>query len=609
MNIRFVVLPAVIFFIVIQWSSAQDDAPKESIVAKAGTAVISEQEFIRRFEMLPGFQRQRRSQTESAKTEFLYTLIAEKLLAQEAVARRLDQDSAFQQSLLAIRKKLSRDELYRIEVSEKVSLSSAEIIQGMKRIRQMIFTEYLFFPNEADARFVRGLIRKSIDFESIHIDSSIVFLRDTATVIWGDADANLENAVYSLKKGEVSPVISAGGGFYIVKEIRSSTNPYCSGLSVQALEKQVIDDLRLRKERLRLDEYLSEALMDKKGFSVPDQFRRVARAFVSEFTGHGNEHDGLFSQDVIDGVRKKLQNSLYDTLVVVEQQYWSVDTVLQLLTNRIFHLTKSDSLKIPGIINTQIEILVQQELLEEIALQRGLDQHPSVKEKVDEWRDAMLASSMKNYIHAHSEVRDDEVLTFMKKTDDKVSLPMVQVRELKTKTLEEMRKAIEHIQEGMTFEEAVDRFSADSSVKTTHGLTGYFSIDEHAPIGSLAWKMNIGESFGPLPDGSGYLFFEVTGKKDVPVTADTAFTAAYRKAKIDLTNMRSKQTLNRLLAQSGNERGFVVFEDRLRQLKVTNIPMMTFRILGFGGRMFETPFVDPQVDWLNIAPPTSKVLP
>jgi len=44
-------------------------------------------------------------------------------------------------------------------------------------------------------------------------------------------------------------------------------------------------------------------------------------------------------------------------------------------------------------------------------------------------------------------------------------------------------------------------------------------------------------------------------------------------------------------------------------LKVSPVPMMTFRLLGFGGRMFEVPFVEPELDWLNVDSPGGDVLP
>ncbi|MBF8248746.1 MAG: hypothetical protein HW374_1546, partial [Bacteroidetes bacterium] len=38
-------------------------------------------------------------------------------------------------------------------------------------------------------------------------------------------------------------------------------------------------------------------------------------------------------------------------------------------------------------------------------------------------------------------------------------------------------------------------------------------------------------------------------------------------------------------------------------------PMVTFRILGFGGRMFEVPLLEKQLEWLDTEPPRTKVVP
>ena len=44
-------------------------------------------------------------------------------------------------------------------------------------------------------------------------------------------------------------------------------------------------------------------------------------------------------------------------------------------------------------------------------------------------------------------------------------------------------------------------------------------------------------------------------------------------------------------------------------VKVSGIPMVTFRLLGFGGRMFEVPFVRKQIDWLDVGKKPGSVIP
>jgi len=52
----------------------------------------------------------------------------------------------------------------------------------------------------------------------------------------------------------------------------------------------------------------------------------------------------------------------------------------------------------------------------------------------------------------------------------------------------------------------------------------------------------------------------------------------------------------------------MIYQDRLLRLKLSSVPMTTFRILGFGGRMFAVPFVDPQIDWLSVEPPSGTIV-
>jgi hypothetical protein len=80
-------------------------------------------------------------------------------------------------------------------------------------------------------------------------------------------------------------------------------------------------------------------------------------------------------------------------------------------------------------------------------------------------------------------------------------------------------------------------------------------------------------------------------------------------ARQEILSLKTKRTLNLLLAQSGQKRGFTVYQDRLKEIKVSAVPMMTFRVLGFGGRIWGAPMLEKQVKWLTIEPPATQVVP
>ncbi len=597
------------FFFPLTLLYTQEEYKSTSYVAKAGSIFISEREFVHRFELLPGLNRQRRSQLETAKAEFLYTMIAEKLLVQEAIARNLDRDTLVQQSLYTIRKKLSRDELYRTEISQKVKISDVEIIRGMTRAQILPFTAYLFFKNKDDATFVRHQMKKPTDFETLNVDSSLHAIRDTATVIWGDAEPALEEALYRLKEREISSVIKAGPGYYIIKIIKIQSNPQFSSLQPNILRDRVVEIIRLRKERERLDEYVNEVLRDKIGYSIPRTFIVFAKKLKEVYVLQGVESNGLFTSEIMKEVRNRCHDFINDSLSVVGNSYWTVGNVIDKLTNKYVRVAKEDSANILNILNTQVQELVQQELLEEESLRCGMDRVPAVKEKLEMWREAMLASQMKDIIRRNTAVTDAEIFSFMKSTESNVEVPQVQIRQLITSSLNNVKAALAAIQQGLSFEKAVREWSVDTLTRQNGGITEYFPITEHSPIGELAWKMNVGQMYGPISIGNKYILFEVLDKKEKADIRDTTFTVQFENAKSRLLTLKFKQTMNLFLAQTGEDRGFSIYGDRLKNIKVTPIPMMTYRILGFGGKIIEVPFVDPQLDWLNVDLPKTKIIP
>ena len=586
----------------------QED-PSNTVIAKVGNSYITEKEFVERFELLPAFGRQRRSQLESAKEEFAYELIAEKILAQEAKERHFDQDSNFQRAYVSIKKKIARDELYRVEVSNKVTVSEREINEGISQILRQIFVSYLYFKNKTDADFIRGQMKKSTDFELLTIDSSVAYLRDTATVIWGDAESTLQNVVYAMKKGEISSVVPTSQGYYIVKVLKIEPNNYYRSMQPAVLRDNVREIIRLKKEHIRMNDYVSSTLRSKKSFAHPKLFSLLAHSLAHAYRSKVPQDSMLFSPAVMQMARRECANELVDTLIIVGNTAWTLNDVIGKLENRESEPPESDSTWIPRSINAALNVLVQQELLEQEALRRGMDQDPAIKEKLTVWKDAMLAADMEASIRRKCSVTDADVYSYLNQKKIHVNIPRVNVRMLVTKNSDEMKQAMMEIHQEDDFVNTIRHRSIDST-KRRDGMTGFFPITEREPIGTIAWQMKPGQLYGPLRYGHNVVLFQLVAKDSTAASVDSTAERDFAKAKDELLKMEEKRMINLFLAEKGEQRGFIVYTDRLKKIKVTPLPMMTFRILGFGGRMFEMPFVNPLLDWLNIdTTNTSKVLP
>ncbi|MCX6143243.1 MAG: hypothetical protein NTZ35_08490, partial [Ignavibacteriales bacterium] len=242
------------------------------------------------------------------------------------------------------------------------------------------------------------------------------------------------------------------------------------------------------------------------------------------------------------------------------------------------------------------------------ALRRGLDQYPEVREQLDMWYQSFLAQWMKLIAKRQISVSDAEAMSFLKRSDSAIVVPRVKIRELKTSTLDQMQQALNELENGKGMEEVITRWCSDPDLRQRKGISDAFPIFERSPIGELAWQMVPGQRYGPLKDSTGFVYFELLSKETKGEGSDTTLAVRIATAKKELFRMKEKRTMTLFLAQVGAARGFDIYQDRLMKLEVTPTPMMTFRIIGFGGRMFAVPFVDPQIEWLNVTPPSEQIV-
>ncbi|MFN0157727.1 MAG: peptidyl-prolyl cis-trans isomerase [Bacteroidota bacterium] len=591
-------------------ATAQEKTAAENYVARAGSVFISEEEFIQRFEFLPALSRNRKQQLEAAKLELLYAMVAEKLLAQEAVERKLDEDTLFNSALLSIRKLLARDQLYREQISGRVTIPPAEIVEELRRTRQLVHVDFLFFDEENDAQFVRSGISTGADFDRMSVDSSLTGFRDTATVIWSDADMAIEQAAYELKPGGISPVIVAGSGFYILRCVKITEASTYSHITAEALQEKVMARIRQRKEQSLVRQFIPSVLHGKTGYAKPEPFKLLARGLIEEYEKQAGEDSvTVISNEMTAVLRIKCQSLLFDTLVVAGETYWNTDEVITMLLDKQFTVRRGQEKGIPVQLNNEIRFWVEQELLCQEGLRQALDQRPEVKKKIDVWRSAYLADMMKLYARKHVTVSEGEVWEYLRLQDTTIAVPQVKVRELRTSSLDEMNAALADLASGVSLEDVVRSQSNDPEARKTGGETLFFSVTDRTPVGEIAAGMEEGERYGPLRVGDDVVYFELLEKRVAKMEQESSLVARKEKAATELLASKYQGTLNKFLAQVARNKGVDIYMERLQQIKVTSIPMLVFRLLGFGGRMFAVPFVDPQLQWLNIDPPDSPVLP
>jgi hypothetical protein len=610
MHLKYALMPAAFLALTAGRSPGQGPiAPLEKVVARAGDVFVPEKEFLERYELLPGFGRQARSSAEARKMEVLYSIIAEKLLAGDAAGRGLDTGAVIRLALLETRKLLARDALYKREVIAKTAVSGPELSRGMARALIELSLRYAYFDREEDATFVRAQMRRFEDFRSLRIDSSFHALRDTATLIWGEADPAIESAAYQLKQKEISPVVRAGTGFYIIVLTGVRRSLTYAGLASDVLRDRVMDHLRRRKEKARLEEFAPGILRGKTGYASPVSLNKLIAACETVFAKGVRDSIVYLTPERAAAIDSILAASLGDTLAVAGRRVWNVGDVVARLSEEGFGIHRTALGSIPPRLNTELMGLVQRELLGEEALARGLDTAEDVRREVEIWRQSFLAAIDREAIAHGTTVSDAETWATLKWRDSSVAVPQVQIRELRTSTFAQMQSAMDALARGVPMEEVVRTWSSDPAARENGGLSPFFPVTGRPPVGGIASRLRPGERYGPLDLPGGPLYFEVTGLKSAPLDSDTSLARRFMEARRETLQIKVRRAVTLRLASLAKEKGVDVYTDRVEALKVSPIPMMTFRILGFGGRMLAVPFVTPELDWLGVDVPKENTVP
>jgi parvulin-like peptidyl-prolyl isomerase len=376
-----------------------------------------------------------------------------------------------------------------------------------------------------------------------------------------------------------------------------------------ALAEKVRTTLRLRKERARLDEFTREFLKDKVGYVVGRNLKGLSEAILGAVRAAGTDTAVTLTSSVADEARKRYRFASTDSLIVIGSTVWSVGEVLDRLSVKSLPLRAVSAATITAGLHAQFRIWVQQELLAAEALRRGLDAVPAIERRVSMWKEYYLAEQVKGRLKEKVSVNEADVWSYLRAKDPATPVPQVKIRELLSGSLDGVNDALEDLKRGGSFEAVVRARSIDPAARQTGGLTDFFPVTDRFPVGDIASRMHPGDRYGPVAVRGGVLYFELVERKDVPLAGDTAITSRFASARDELLKNRQKKLVTAYLAQSARGRGFMIFEDRLKAITASPTPMMTFRILGFGGRMFEVPFVEKQVDWLTIDTPETRIAP
>lgn len=574
---------------------------KNEVVAKIGDVSISKKEFKKRFEFSPNPRRDKNFDSTLTKLDFLKTLIAEKLLAKNAIEKDLDKTEEFISAYKHIRNLYLRDALYQKEVKEKISVPDSEFAKGKRKILKTLFAKFIFSDDEKEILTIYNSLKTGASFDSILVTRpENKEQKNAEEITFGKLNEKIEDEVFNLKVGEISKPLELNEGWYIFKVYSFTRKGILDENDLRKIERVVTE----RWENKTYENFYKNFFKNTTINADRKLFNRLYEE-VKKFV-HANEKyfikkNGKYSlyQPEIDHIENNFsQEELNSVFVKFSIEPIKLKDFLTNLKIDGFEFIKIDDKHIHSRLNSTVFIFIQNELLAREALKRKYDQLPDVAFDLKLWKDNFLSNLNMKQIFKTVNVSDEEAYNFFAKNNKIIPQPeQIKIAEILTNNLDVVKTIFDELDKGTDFKKLVEKYSIRDSLKQSGGEYDYVPSNKEGEIWKAASNMKVGEVYGPIKTDEGYSIIKLLNRKESKQERFETFDQAKEEIKNILRTEKMYKKLEDVTAKLAIENKIELNENVLKSIKVNTINMIVYKRFGFGGQYLAAPYQPNFSSW------------
>jgi len=602
-----------IIFILLVISSTKISASGDSLLVKIGSSGITQDEYRQRFELIPQVSAGMKKNLEQKKNDLLYSLIAEKLWADEAQELKLDTSDIMQITFKTIEKMFVRDALYKIEITDKINISDEKKLEGVKRIYINLNVDVILFADSVSALKINEELRNGISFDSAkNIARSNL---PPIQVKYGELKESVEDKLYDLNEDGFTPPVKSSSGWLIFKLLKKEPATFEKHEQVVMKAEEII---KHRKTETYYDEFFTKFFAGRKVETDAALFWSIAEkiAYRLNYKKAANsipDSENVFL-DVNDllSIEKELGIDTLNMFFIKFDE--SPVTVKQFLREFIFDGFFSANVK-PNVIaaklNSRVKTFIEYELLSREGYGRGLQKLPEVKSSIAMWKNNYLAKILKNMLLDSVKISDDELHDYYlkKKQSTDGFLAEVNILEILTDSLEVIESVLSELENGADFRKLATLHTKRIWTRNNGGEFGFFPINMYGEIGSIASQMSIGEIFGPIKLPEGYSIFKLINKRESDVDTTLSYEESKEEIRKNLTYKKLSKFFIDFTVKLANKYSVTINEYMVNTIPVSDLNMLVYRYLGFGGRITAVPMAVPFTEWFLPWKESKKLVP
>lgn len=573
---------------------------QESEVAKIGNDKISSNEFLKRFELTPRVRTSANIDTQ--KTQFLQTLIAEKLWAKEARNLYLDTLYSYRQYKSNLEKMLVRDALFKKEIESKLSIDEKNIQSALNKRKYELRLKFLFSKSkfEIDSLYAR---LKDIKIDSILIGRQEKLEQaDPITVQFGQMNESLEDSLYRLSIGEYTKPIFMEIGwviYYMADKIELSGSKIGDR---QTARSEVINIIRERQNRINMKEYLAKHLSNVDANTDGQLFRLLSTSISQMLSDKYQDTDSeiyyLYEDDIIQLINSFSGKVNATPFIKFTKNPVTFKEFMYYLYFNNFKAGGTDITSVQGALNSTIRDFIRFEILAREGYSQKLNTLPEISAELQMWEDNFLSQYLRNTYNSKAKVSQSELDKYIsEEKGTEVSSKYISLTEVKLSNLDQAQYILTQLQYNYNLEDILDKMNfPQSSILKSDGLQPLSSFGE---LIEIIEKMKDGEIYGPIVRTSGYSIIKLNKSEERVLSSEEKNKLQVDTGKEILFYKKLKTILDEKTVELAQKYGLKINEQVLNSIRVTEIPTLIYRYYGFGGQTVAAPFLNLFYDWYD----------
>jgi hypothetical protein len=271
----------------------------------------------------------------------------------------------------------------------------------------------------------------------------------------------------------------------------------------------------------------------------------------------------------------------------------TLDYVLDNLSTAGFAPKDTSLPEITVALHSALKFIAQNYFIAKRAEEMGLQNSGEVKYNVKTFLDAFRASKLSDDIVDTVKIDQRHLNDFFEKHKD-VVLKDVKLR-LQIFTLDNIDDAARILNKLSNMENSKDDTAGSM----------WFNASQLGEIGAVLAELPDGKIYGPLFNDNKYIIYRILEKQSR--ISQSKIENSIEAATDLYTRQRKSEVLSKYIADLAEKQKVKVFVNKLDEVSVTPIQMLTFRYIGFGGKIVAVPPLYPREDWIKYFNPQTKL--